>query len=166
MGKVGRFKISSLVVLILCAFVGLRFIFGSVPTVSRLFSTPVTSERESYQSVREENNPFDADDAEIPTKKLAAKAPEKSFPVDAMYIINQPERTDRLIDTVHMFRHLHLKPTFVDGLNMLPYKNAKYRNPNWKAAMESHRRAIRQVVLNGDRAAIVFEDDIDVFIPS
>jgi hypothetical protein len=108
-------------------------------------------------------------------------APEKrpidlEAPFDNLYIINHPARTDRydrlelimsrLLDTLNMFRHLNLEPKVIDGTDALPYANSKTNHPTWRAAMESHRRAIRQVVLNRDRVAVIFEDDIDLGIHS
>lgn len=78
------------------------------------------------------------------------------------YVINHPAKTDRIIDTLQIFRYVGLDPVVVDGNDILPYKNVKNKNLSWRAAMESHRRAIRQVVLNHDRAAVIFEDDIDL----
>lgn len=85
-----------------------------------------------------------------------------AFPLDGLYIINQPSRTDRLVTTMKMFHHIKLRPTIVDGIDMLPYKNAKLRNPSWRAAMEAHRHAIRRIIVNEDKTGLVMEDDIDV----
>lgn len=86
------------------------------------------------------------------------------FPIDAMYIINQPARTDRLIDTLKMFHHLSLQPKVVDGVDKIVFESAKVRNPSWRACMESHRLALRKVVTEQNRHAIIFEDDIDIDI--
>jgi hypothetical protein len=96
----------------------------------------------------------------------------QNFPFDALYIINQPSRTDRLIDTLKMFKHLNLItspsteticfPTRMQALKIPPRSMFFLFNTSYRACFESQRRAIRQIVLDQREAAMIFEDDIDI----
>jgi hypothetical protein len=68
-------------------------------------------------------------------KNNASDANEKNedhFPFDGLYVINVPSRTDRLIDTLDMFRYFNLQPTVIDAFDILPFKNANISNPGIK----------------------------------
>lgn len=95
------------------------------------------------------------------TSSLPQVDSTKIAPFDNMYIINPAHRTDRIVTTIKMFRHIGLEPTVIDGVNKIIYENKTFKSAGMKACRESHRKALRQVVLNQDRFAIIFEDDID-----
>lgn len=91
--------------------------------------------------------------------KWYVKSYSKPLPFSNLYVINVASRTDRLVDTMDMFNLIHLKPIVINAIDKKLYSDLN--NPGWKACLESHRTALRQVVLNNDSLAIIFEDDID-----